>query len=307
LPTLEEQNRIVDFLDHIDHRVSRFIRVKRRMIALLNEQKQAIIHRAVTRGLDPDVRLKPSGVGLIDDLPTHWSVLRLKALSPRISGRPVYQPAQYFSDDGVPFLMANNVTPDGIRWDGVRHIPADINDRFAHHALREGDVITVRVGAPGMTCVVPKEADGLNCGSLMIIRRSARFHSQWLAYTMKSEVIRMQIALVQYGAAQEQINIEDARNFFLPVPPLEEQKHLADSLSDLTAPFDRARNTAQREIDLIREYRTRLIADVVTGKLDVRGVDLAAYGDEIVGLDEALADEGDAGDEELALVDEAEE
>ena len=85
LPTLEEQNRIVDFLDHIDHRVSRFIRVKRRMIALLNEQKQAIIHRAVTRGLDPDVHLKPSGVEWLGDVPEHWEVKRLRNLTTHIT------------------------------------------------------------------------------------------------------------------------------------------------------------------------------------------------------------------------------
>jgi type I restriction enzyme S subunit len=91
---------------------------------------------------------------------------------------------------------------------------------FLHHALREGDVITVRVGAPGVTCVVSKEADGLNCGSLMIIRRSPDFDSEWLANLMNSNVARLQIAAVQYGAAQEQINISDAVNFLIPTPPL---------------------------------------------------------------------------------------
>jgi type I restriction enzyme, S subunit len=94
--------------------------------------------------------------------------------------------------------------------DGVKHIPPAVNARFAHHALREGDVVTVRVGAPGVTCVVPKEAEGLNCGSLMIIRRAPTFDSRWLAHVMNSSVVRAQIELVQYGAAQEQINITDA-------------------------------------------------------------------------------------------------
>jgi type I restriction enzyme, S subunit len=97
--------------------------------------------------------------------------------------------------------MGNNVTERGIKWDDVKFIPEAINRIFLHHALREGDVITVRVGAPGVTCVVSKEADGLNCGSLMIIRRSPDFDSEWLANLMNSNVAPLQIAAVQYGAA----------------------------------------------------------------------------------------------------------
>jgi len=87
LPPLSEQYSIVAFLDHIEHRVNRFIRVKRRMIALLNEQKQAIIHRAVTRGLDPNVRLKPSGVEWLGDVPEHWDVRRAKYLFREVDNR----------------------------------------------------------------------------------------------------------------------------------------------------------------------------------------------------------------------------
>lgn len=270
LPPLPEQAAIVRFLEYADQRIRRYIRAKQKLIKLLEEQKKVIIHRAVTRGLDPNARLKPSGMDRLGDVPKHWQMRRLKDLSPRISGRLVYQPAQYFSDEGVPFIMGNNVTPDGIRWSGTKRIPSEVNARFAHHALREGDVVTVRVGAPGVTCVVPKEADGLNCGSLMIIRRCSKFNSQWLAYVMNSAVVRTQIAVVQYGAAQEQINIEDAVNFYIPVPSLEEQARIADGLRRETGPLSRVGRQYELSIDCIREYRTRLIADVVTGKLDVR-------------------------------------
>ncbi len=299
IPPLSEQAGIARFIDYADRRIRRYIGAKKKLVALLNEQKQAIIHRAVTRGLDSNARLKPSGLAWLGDVPEHWKRLRLKDLSPRISGRLVYQPAQYFSEEGVPFLMGNNVTPEGIRWSGVKRIPQEVNDRFAHHALREGDVITVRVGAPGVTCVVPKEADGFNCGSLMIIRRAARFDSRWLAYVMNSRVVRDQIALVQYGAAQEQINIEDATNFVLPVPPLEEQVRISGMLSLSTEPFERAVESAARSIVSTREYRTRLIADVVTGKLDVReaAARLPDEADDSEPLDEADAlAEGDDAD-----------
>jgi type I restriction enzyme S subunit len=303
LPPPDEQAAIVRFLDWANGRLERAIRAKRKVIVLLNEQKQAVIHRAVTRGLDPSVPLKPSGIPWLGDIPQHWEVRRLKALSPRISGRLVYQPAQYFTEDGVPFLMGNNVTPDGISWANVKRIPESVNARFAHHALREGDVITVRVGAPGTTCEVPREADGLNCGSLMITRRSPRFHSRWLARTMNSSLIRHQIAVVQYGAAQEQININDAMNFLVPVPSREEQENIASKIEIDIAPIAAAKDRLERAVGLIREYRTRLVADVVTGKLDVR--EAAALLPEEAAPDTAedaadLGDETEPSDEEAA-------
>jgi type I restriction enzyme, S subunit len=238
-------------------------------------------------------------------MPEHWELLRLKDLSPRISGRLVYQPAQYFSEEGVPFLMGNNVTPDGIRWEGVKRIPPAVNERFAHHALREGDVVTVRVGAPGVTCVVPQEADGLNCGSLMIIRRSPRFDSHWLAYAMNSEMIKTQIAFVQYGAAQEQINIEDATNFRLPVPPLVEQSRIVQEIATETGPLDTLVRHHESSISRMQEYRTRLVADVVTGKIDVRQASADLPDASTTAEDEGLLAEA-AAESDLADLDDAE-
>src|SRR5260221_14618437 len=101
-PPADEQDLMGRFLDYANGRLERTIRAKRKVITLLHEQKQAIIHRAVTRGLDPTVPLKPSGIRWLGDIPKHWELRRLKDLSPRISGRLVYQPAQYFTEDGVP-------------------------------------------------------------------------------------------------------------------------------------------------------------------------------------------------------------
>ncbi len=271
LPPLPEQAAIAAFLDRETAKIAALIAKQERMIALLGEKRQALIAHAVTKGLRADAPMQDSGVAWLGEIPAHWKLIPLKRLSPRISGRLVYQPAQYFSDDGIPFIMGNNVTNDGIRWTGVKYVPLEINERFAHHALHEGDVITVRVGAPGVTCVVPKEADGLNCGSLMIIRRSGNFNSRWLAYAMNSWVVRNQIALVQYGAAQEQINIEDAREFLLPVPPLEEQAALVQSLACALQQLSQLEERSTHAIALMREHRTSLIAAAVTGKIDVRG------------------------------------
>ncbi|WP_437738812.1 restriction endonuclease subunit S [Sorangium sp. So ce1335] len=269
IPRLEQQIRIVDFLDRSLEPVDELIAKKERLLGLLRENRKALIAQVVTNGLAPEVPFQDSGLVFLGKCPKHWPLLRLKHISPRISGRLVYQPAQYFADEGVPFLMGNNVTERGIDWADVRRIPVEVNERFARHALREGDVVTVRVGAPGVTCVVPREADGLNCGSLMIVRRSEAFDSRWLAYVMNSPVVRSQIELVQYGAAQEQINITDAVNFLVPVPPLEEQRRIADLLDEKVRGLDMALSSVRQSMSILLEYRQALISAAVVGKLDV--------------------------------------
>jgi type I restriction enzyme S subunit len=272
LPPADDARRISEFLDQETAKIDALVAEQRRLIELLKEKRQAVISHAVTQGLELDRHMKPSGIDWLGEVPANWRVLRLKQLSPRISGRLVYQPAQYFADEGIPFLMGNNISDRGINWDSTKFIPHEINETFSHHALREGDVVTVRVGAPGVTCVVPKEADGLNCGSLMIIRRSSNFVSDWLAAVMNSPVVKTQIAAVQYGAAQEQINITDAVNFLIPTPPVEEQQAIVVALTASTGSIENLSLEAERAIDLLQERRTALISGAVTGQIDVRGL-----------------------------------
>jgi type I restriction enzyme S subunit len=267
LPPRSTQVAIANFLDHKTAAIDVLIAKKERLIELLQEKRKALITQAVTKGLDPNVPMKDSGIEWLGKIPAHWAMRPLKHLSPRISGRLVYQPAQYFADEGVPFLMGNNVTERGIVWDGVKLIPENINRRFAHHSLRVGDVVTVRVGAPGVTCVVPKEADGLNCGSLMIIRRGAQFESNWLAYVMNSPIIKTQIDLVQYGAAQEQININDAVNFAIPLPDRIEQARIAKFLDEQVDRLSNLCSKLEASVKSLNEYRQALISAAVTGKL----------------------------------------
>jgi type I restriction enzyme S subunit len=269
LPAPRAQRGIAVFLDRKTATIDALIAKKERLTELLQEQRQTLITQAVGKGLDPSVPLKESGYPWIGAVPRHWSLLRLKQLSHRISGRLVYQPAQYFVDDGVPFIMGNNVTERGIVLQETKFIPVAVNARFSHYALQEGDVVTVRVGAPGVTAVVPPEADGLNCGSLMIIRRNGAFESRWLAAVMNSPIVRAQIDLVQYGAAQEQINITDAVNFVVPTPPPAEQTKIAEYITQRTRIVDRTLDAVQQQLDRLREYRQALITAAVTGKIDV--------------------------------------
>jgi restriction endonuclease S subunit len=269
LLTIERQRLVADFLDAKTAAIDALIAKKERLVELLQHKRQALITQVVTNGLNPNVPMQESGFPWLGMVPKHWQLLRLKQLSHRISGRLVYQPAQYFSDEGVPFIMGNNVSERGISLEETKFIPAEVNARFAHHALRVGDVVMVRVGAPGLTAVVGAEADGLNCGSLMIVRRNSAFHSAWLAAVMNSPVVRAQIDLVQYGAAQEQINITDAVNFWIPTPPPDEQRVIAERVRAVARQIDGVADKLGEQIARLREYRQALITAAVTGNIDV--------------------------------------
>ncbi len=276
LPPFPEQAAIVRFLDHADRKIRRYIRAKQTLIKLLEEQKQAIIHRAVTRGLDPSVRLKPSGVEWLGDVPEHWEVKRLRHISPRVGVGLVINPSTYFIDEStpgsVPILLGNNIVPGGFKLDNVRRISPASNKVLRASRLNAGDVIVVRVGAPGVAAVVPAELDECNCASMMIVRRDGSFVSEWMVHAFNSPMLRWQVDLVKYGAAQRQFNISHAVDFWFPVPPRSEQEAIVEHLCSSVALLNQAIRSAECEIELLRDYRTRLIADVVTGKLDVREV-----------------------------------
>ena len=136
--------------------------------------------------------------------------------------------------------------------------------------LRAGDLVCVRVGAPGVTAVVPPELAGANCASVVIVRHADSFDSQWLCYAMNSRLVRYQVELVQYGAAQEQFNVAHAVEFLVPLAPQEEQKVIATFLDREIAKIDALIAKIGEAINNLKEFRTALISAAVTGKIDVR-------------------------------------
>jgi type I restriction enzyme S subunit len=132
-------------------------------------------------------------------------------------------------------LVGSNVTENRIDWEGARRIARDSNERLPASRVYTDDLVTVRVGDPGVTAVVSKEYSGSNCASMMIVRSHPSFDSNWLCYLMNSSYGRSRIESVQYGTAQKQFNISDAIEFKYPVPPLPEQRAIAAALSDVDA------------------------------------------------------------------------
>ena len=268
-PPIGEQTQLATFLDRETGKIDALIAEQKRLVELLAEKRQSVISHAVTKGLNPNAPMKNSGMEWLGEVPQHWEVKRLKTLSPFISVGIVVNPSEYVSEDGLPFIYGGDIAEGKIAFETSRRITDVDSRRNEKTRLSAGDLLTVRVGAPGITAVVPLECEGGNCASVMHVRKG-NFNSQWLCYSMNDKSVRYQVEVVQYGAAQEQFNISHAINFWIATPPLEEQTAIATFLDNKTAIFDSLTAEASRTIELLQERRSALISAAVTGKIDVR-------------------------------------
>ena len=272
LPPDEEQAAIVRFLDHATHRLDKAIRAKRKTIALLNEQKQAIIHRAVTRGLDPDVKLKDSGIPLLGQIPTHWEVWRISRFARVGNGStPSRAKPQYWSNGKYPWLNSSQVNRGYI----------DSSDQFVTEmALREchlpkvpaGSVLVAITGqgkTRGMSAVLHIEAT-INQHLAFITPRSPVASAEFINLALTAAYKTLRAISEDSGSTKGALTCEDLKRFKIAIPSAKEQQDLLRYINTETHTLNTTISRFEREIDLLREYRTRLIADVVTGKLDVR-------------------------------------
>jgi type I restriction enzyme S subunit len=267
LPPQDEQAAIVRFLDYANGRLDRAIRAKRKVIALLQEQKQVIIHRAVTRGLDPAVPLKPSGVPWLCDIPQHWEVRRVKQATRIIRGKFSHRPRNDPAFYGGPYPFIQTGAVARAQKFVVRY-EQTLNERglavsklfpvgtlMMTIAANIGDVAVLTFDAcfpDSIVGFVP--ADHINRDFLYLV-----------FLCMKSELLREAPVNTQGNLSVERIG-----DMMVPVPPLAEQESIAAHVDRENAGFAGTESMLHREIELLREYRTRLTADVVTGKLDVR-------------------------------------
>ncbi len=266
-----EQNAIVRFLDYATRRIDRTIRANRKVIALLNEQKQAIIHNAVTRGLDPNAPLKPSGISWLGDIPEHWELRRAKQLCSSIIDCKNRTPNMVVGGDYIVVRTTN------IR-NGRFNLPGSYpTDRRNYEvwtqrgAPRVGDVFFTREAPVGEACLVPDMKNLCMGQRMMYFRPNPKvLDSQFLLHSIYGPVVRTYIEHVSNGSTVGHLRLGQVSALPLLWCPLDEQKKIVLYIYKASAPLNKIIIRTEREIALLREYRTRLIADVVTGKLDVR-------------------------------------
>lgn len=278
IPPLQEQAAIVRFLNHADQKFRRFIQAKRRLIELLNEQRKFAISRILTGGIDSDVGLKATGLTWPEEIPEHWTIRRLKRI------------AKFQSGDGITSLSIN---PEGefpvYGGNGLR----GYTDHFTHN----GDYVLI--GRQGALCGNVHLVSGQFWASEHAVVATLGHQIDWRWF---GEVIRL-MNLNQYSqsAAQPGLSFERIRELKTAVPPHSEQVEIMRQVALAGREITSSISLAETEIALVREYRTRLIADVVSGKLDVReaaerlpsSVEEVVPDDDLLGLSNSDSEEAD--------------
>ncbi len=270
-PQPEEQTAIVRFLDHANRKIDGFIRAKRKLIGLLNEQKQAIIHRAVTRGLHPDVPLKPSGIPWLGDIPAHWEVRKIKSLVSTYGGMTPSKGEAEFWKGSITWVSPKDMKVREIR---------NSQDHISKSALRQTGIALIQPPAvlivvrgmilartfPTAITAVPVT---INQDMKALVPKpglSPEYFVSLLTGTQRDLLLLIEIA----GHGTCCLRTDAWGNFMIPLPPLSEQNEIEQHLKERLSIQNTAIACTEREIGLMQEYRTRLTADIVTGKLDVR-------------------------------------
>lgn len=295
VPPSAEQAAIVQFLDHADRRIRRAIRAKQKLIKLLEEQKQAIIHRAVTRGLDSDVRLKPSGVEWLGDVPAHWEVTHLGRLVSLTVGFPFKSEGFSRAEGDIRLLRGINVATGYLRWDDVVRWPAEDSANFQDYELAQGDIV-LGLDRPivqnGVRLAVVTKADvpSLLLQRVVRIRASNHLNTDFAVLLLSGKSFVDYLTPIFTGISVPHLSPKQLMRFQVALPTMVEQQRIVDELAKVIRACRLAANRAEREIALLRDYNARLIADVVTGKLDVReAAAQLAEGDEQAALPDAEA------------------
>jgi type I restriction enzyme S subunit len=271
MPAPSEQRAIAAFLDRETAKIDALATKKERVIELLQEKRAALITRAVTKGLDPNVPMKDSGVEWLGEIPAHWDMKRLLRLTP--SDRPIMYgivlPGPNV-ENGVAIVKGGDVSPERLRVERLSRTTFEIESGYARSRLRGGDLVYSIRGSIGEVASVPSELEGANLTQdAARVAFTQAIHGTWLLYALKSAAIFSQLEAGALGATIKGINIRDLKRALIPIPPKAEQEDIAAFLDRETAKIDALISKVRDAIDHLKELRTALISAAVTGKIEV--------------------------------------
>ena len=269
LPPLPEQQAIAAFLDRETGRIDALIAKKERLLELLAEQRTALISRAVTKGLDASVKLKPSGVEWLGDVPEHWEVKKLKYVSNTNTGFAFS--SDDYTDEGIPLIRIGDILQDGnVDIANAKKLPEEYLRTYLFVAVNKNDMLMAMTGATiGKAGRYQFDEKGL------LNQRVCKFvpfkiFADFFWFILKSEQYAEHIKLTGFGGAQPNISDVQLLDFHFALPPLPEQQDIAAFLDHETAKINALSAKVTTVIERLKEYRTALISSAVTGKIDVR-------------------------------------
>lgn len=272
IPPAEEQRAITDFLDFETSKIDALIAEQQRLIELLKEKRQAVINHAVTKGLDPDVPMKPSGIEWIGDIPAHWELVELRRLAkPETSITYGIVQAGPDVEGGVPYIRTSDMAGEYLPESGYLRTSEEIDKAYSRSRVAAGDLVVAIRATLGKALAVPDFLRGANLTQgTAKISPGERLISQYLYWTFNADYCQISVDAVAKGATFREITLHALRRIKILVPPLEEQKMLIRYLEEQNDRLSALRNEAEKAVSILQERRSALISAAVTGKIDVR-------------------------------------
>lgn len=272
IPPTTEQEQIAKYLDWKCGEVDRIVEVRERQIKLLGELRTSVISRAVTRGLNPNAPLKDSGIDWIGQIPEHWEVRKISRIFSKIGSgtTPKSGNEDYYAENGENWLQTGDLNDSYINYTSKKITIKALDD----HSLRfypEGSIVMAMYGATigklGLLNI--KTTTNQAC---CVMTGNKVCHSKYGFNTLLAA--RTHILTLAYGGGQPNISQDTIKTIKLPVPTIDEQQQIAEYLDKKTAEIDSTIDKFKVQIDKLKEYRQALIIEVVTGKIDVRGIEI---------------------------------
>lgn len=273
LPTISEQQSIATYLDKKCSEIDKVISTQQKRIALLQELKQSVITHAVTKGLNPNVEMKDSGVEWIGEVPKHWEICRLKHISKifgRIGFRGYNQTDLVAEGDGAITLSPSNMQNGKMNFDKCSYLSWDKYYESPEIMIKNEDILFVKTGSTyGKTSLVENLPMEATINPQIVVFKEIKGNSHFLSYLLSNEIVQRQVALTVGGSTIPTLSQENISNYIIPIPVKSEQDTIASFLDKKCTAIDASISKAQHQVDLLQEYKQSLITEVVTGKRKV--------------------------------------
>lgn len=279
LPTDDEQEKIAAFLDHETAKIDNLIEKQKQLIELLKEKRQAVISHAVTKGLNPDVPMKDSGLDSLSKVPAHWFKSKLANTGDGTKGCFVNGPfgsdllASELKDEGVPVVYIRDIKSTGYKRKSAVYVTPQKSQQLEICKLSSHDVIFSKVGdPPGEATVYPEnKPDAIITQDVMRVRVNKKIYNPYfIAYLLNSDLGRLTINDISVEGTRKRVSLGDFKTTQFIFPPLDEALLIVSFLNDKCTKIDLTILNANQAIMLMQERRTALISAAVTGKIDVR-------------------------------------
>lgn len=273
MPPFTEQETIASFLDSEIGKINQLIKKQEKLIVLLEEKRQAVINHAVTKGLDPSVPMKDSGVEWLGEIPKHWDIVPMKRIVEVKDGThntPKYvTPSKY----SFPLITSKDFFGNRISFETSKFISREDHFEIIKRSNTEaGDVLMSMIGGNIGKAVIVKETADFSIKNVALFKAKAFSNTaEYILYYLQSGLLDIQISLLSRGGAQGFLSLGDLRNLQFFKVPKNEMKEIVRYLNQCASKFDNLIDKAQSAIELLQERRTALISAAVTGKIDVRG------------------------------------